>query len=87
VHEAALIDALVRRIETAAAVERAERVLTVHVWLGALAHFSASHFAEHFRDAARGTCAEGARLEVTLSEDQDHPDAQRVRLERIEVES
>jgi len=70
------------------AVARAEgagRVVAVAVWLGALSHLSKAHFAEHFEEATRGTVAEGARLDVTLSEDLDHPDAQHVRLEGVEV--
>ena len=84
-HEASLIDALVRRIESVARAEGAGRVVSVSVWLGALSHFSKAHFAEHFEEATRGTIAEGARLDVTLSEDLDHPDAQHVRLEGVEV--
>lgn len=85
-HETSLINGLMRQIETTAAGEGAERVTSVAVWLGALSHMSAEHFAEHFERAAAGTRAEGARLDVTTSDDVDHPEAQNVMLESIEVE-
>lgn len=85
-HETSLINSLLRQIDAAAAAERAERVVGVAVWLGALSHMSAEHFAEHFERAAAGTRAEGARLDVTTSDDVDHPEAQNVLLESLEVE-
>lgn len=85
-HETSLINSLLRQIDAAAAAEGAERVVGVAVWLGALSHMSAEHFAEHFERAAAGTRAEGARLDVTTSDDVDHPEAQNVLLESLEVE-
>ena len=55
-------------------------------WLGALSHLSEDHFAEHFTQAAAGTIAEGARLDVTVSNDTHDADAQDIRLESVEVE-
>ncbi len=85
-HETGMVSALVRRIQEAAAAEGAQRVVGVSVWLGALCHMSPEHFAEHFEQAAAGTPAAGARLDVTASDDASHPEAQNVLLESIEVE-
>lgn len=85
-HEAHLMRDLMARIEAVAAAEGAGRVTRVGVWLGALAHMSEAHFAEHFRDAAAGTLAEGAALDVVLSEDAGHPAAQDILLQTVEVE-
>lgn len=85
-HEASLMRALMRQIEHAAAAQRAHRVTAVTVWLGALSHFTPPHFREHFDDAAAGGIAAGAALDLTLSDDLNHPDAQHVRLEAIECE-
>ena len=85
-HEASLMRGLLRRVEELARAEAARRVTGIAVWLGALSHFSAEHFAEHFGSASRGTIAEGARLAITLSDDIAHPDAQSVRVESLEVE-
>jgi hydrogenase nickel incorporation protein HypA/HybF len=86
VHEKALMDDLVRQVLAVAAAEGAARVTGVRVWLGALSHFTAEHFREHFADAARGTIAEGARVAAALDADLTDPRAQGVVLESVEVE-
>jgi len=86
-HEASLIAGLINRIDAIARAEDAKRVVGVSVWLGALSHMSKAHFAEHFEHAAAGTVAEGARLDVTVSDDCDHKNAQDLVLESVEVES
>ena len=64
-HEASLMAGLMRRIEEIAAAEGARRVIVVSVWLGALSHMSAEHFAEHFEHGSQAPSPKGARLEVT----------------------
>lgn len=86
-HEASLMRNLMRQVDEVARRENARRVVAVSVWLGALSHMTEEHFGEHFRQAAAGTMAEGARLEVFLSEDPGHARAQDVLLESIEVET
>jgi hydrogenase nickel incorporation protein HypA/HybF len=86
VHEQSLIDALVRQLEQVAATEDASKVSAVRVWCGALSHFTPEHFREHFERATAGTVAEGALVEVEMSDDVTHPDASGVRLESVEVE-
>jgi hydrogenase nickel incorporation protein HypA/HybF len=85
-HEASLMTNLMRRIEAAAATESAARVTGIAVWIGALSHMSAEHFAEHFQRAASGTMADGARLDVTISDDTSHANAQDILLESVEVD-
>jgi hydrogenase nickel incorporation protein HypA/HybF len=87
VHEQALINGLLRQIQDVAAAEGASRVTALRVWCGALSHFTPEHFREHFERAAAGTVANGADVEVDLSDDITHPDASGLRLESIEVES
>lgn len=86
-HETSLMKNLMERIHAAAAAEGARRVVGVSVWLGALTDMSVKHFIEHFEHAAAGTMAEGAHVEVTVSEDVHHADAQNVMLQGIEVET
>jgi hydrogenase nickel incorporation protein HypA/HybF len=86
-HEASLASDLLRRIEEIAAAEKAVHVAAVSVWLGALSHMSASHFAEHFERAAAGTIAKGAELQVTVSDDVGHARAQDIVLESVELET
>lgn len=85
-HEASLMANLMRRLDEVAKAERARRVVSLSVWLGALSHISAEHLAEHFEQAAAGTIAEGARLDVTVSDDLHDADAQEIVLESVEVE-
>jgi hydrogenase nickel incorporation protein HypA/HybF len=86
-HEASLMKDLMRKLEEIAGREDARKVVGVTVWLGALSHMSAEHFAEHFEQVAAGTRAEGAKLTVTVSEDIDDEHAQDIRLESVELES
>ncbi len=86
-HEASLMKGLMRQVEALAAAEGGRRVRHVTIWLGALSHFSPEHFTAHFVAAAAGTRAQGARLEITLSDDPSHPAAQDVVLESIEIEA
>ena len=84
-HERALMDDLMRKIEAVALENGAVRVTRVSVWLGALSHFTPEHFREHFADAAAGTVAEGAAVEATLDGDPTDPRAQGVVLESVEL--
>jgi hydrogenase nickel incorporation protein HypA/HybF len=84
-HEMSLMVDLMRKIETVALEHGAGRVARVKIRLGALSHFSPEHFREHFMHASRGTRAEGATLEVAVSDDAVDPKAQDVMLESVEV--
>ncbi|MGI9417655.1 MAG: hydrogenase/urease maturation nickel metallochaperone HypA [Geminicoccaceae bacterium] len=86
-HEASLMIGLMRQIDGIAREEGAKRVTKVKVWCGALSHMTEAHFAEHFRQAAEGTLAEGATLDVTVSDDLTNDRAQDVLLESIDVET
>lgn len=85
-HETAVVRNLVHRIGAAAQAAGAERVSGAKVWLGALSHLSPEHFREHFAEEARGTLAEGAALVIETSDDPDHPDAQSVIMQSIDLE-
>jgi len=86
-HEQALMKDVVREIEEVARAGDAVRVTRVGVRLGALSHFTAEHFREHFVDASRNTIAEGAEVDAVVEEDITDPRARDVVLESIEVES
>ena len=85
-HEASLMRDLMSKIEKIARDENASSVVRVAVRLGALSHMSAEHFAEHFEQSATGTCAQGAQLDVTTSDDIHDEHAQDILLESVEVE-
>ena len=85
-HERHLMNDLMRRIGRAAEAHGGERVVAVSVWLGALSHMTPDHFREHFNEAAAGTLADGARLEIETSDDIHDPAASDVLLKNVEVE-
>ena len=85
-HEQALMNDLMRRIDAEARTEGGRRVTRIRVRLGALSHFTEDHFREHFADASRGTIAEGAGVEAELATDPTEAHAQGVVLESIELE-
>lgn len=86
-HERALMNDVMRKIESVARESGAARVTRVSVRLGALSHFTPEHFREHFVDASHGTLAEGADVDAVLADDLDDPRAAGVVLESIEVEA
>jgi hydrogenase nickel incorporation protein HypA/HybF len=81
-HEHGLMRALMRQVLATAATEKAVRVTGVSVRLGALSHMTPAHFGEHFAEASAGTIAEGAALDVAVSEALDD-----VVLTGVEVET
>jgi hydrogenase nickel incorporation protein HypA/HybF len=85
-HEASLIAALLRQITVIAQEQRASKVVGVRLRLGALSHLSPAHLQEHFVQAARGTVADGARLDIAVGSEASNPQAQEVLLDSIEVE-
>ena len=79
------MDDLMKKIITLAAREKAQKVIKIRVWLGALSHMSKEHFQEHFAIASRGTIAEGAQIEAEESLDLHDPNAVSVVLKDIDV--
>ena len=84
-HETALVRDVVHRIEDLARSTGA-RVTRARVWLGALSHLSAEHFREHFAVEARDTRAAETILDIEVSSDPKHPQAQHVLLESVDLD-
>ena len=84
-HEASLMSDLLSKIEQIALDAKAEKITRVCVKLGALAHMTPEHFRGHFEEAAAGTVAEGATLEIEQADDQSDPHAQDVLLTSVDV--
>lgn len=85
-HEQAVMNDLMRKLEAEARSEGGRRVTRVRVRLGALSHFTAEHFREHFADAARGTIADGAAVDAEVGTNPTDAHADGVVLESIELE-
>ena len=86
-HEHGLMKDLMGRILSTAAAENARRVTGVSVRLGVLSHMTPGHFGEHYEQAAAGTIAEGAVLDIITSDDITDPNATDVVLTAVEVET
>ena len=63
-HEMSLLRDLMKKIDTIASDNDAQKITRVRVKIGALAHISGSHFKEHFEQAARNTMAADAELDL-----------------------
>ena len=85
-HETALVRDVVRRIGDLAQATGARRITGAKIWLGALSHLSAEHFREHYALEAQGSIAAGTILTIEASSDLDHPDAQHVLLESVDLD-
>jgi hydrogenase nickel incorporation protein HypA/HybF len=85
-HEQTLIRDVMSRIDEIARAEGATRVTKIQLRLGALSHITPAHFCEHFEDAARGTVAEGAKVDAEVVGDMTHARARDVVLESVEIE-
>jgi len=85
-HELSLINNLLGKIDSVVKSNGGKRAVAVEVWLGALSHLSKDRFADYFEQFSRGTLAEGAWLDIELSEDIEDPNAQQMLLKNVEVE-
>jgi len=84
-HEWRFAHSLVTDIARAAALHDAIKVLTVKIRVGPLAGISPDHLREQFRIAALGSIAEGASLEIAISDELSGNEATRVVIESLEV--
>jgi hydrogenase nickel incorporation protein HypA/HybF len=86
-HELSLMADLMRKLTAITREQGAKKLVRVTIKLGALAHISRDHFREHFVHAARGTPAEGARLDIVELTDETDLHAQGIVLESVVVET
>ena len=66
-HEMSMLRGLMQQIDALARRNGPGRVRVVRLKLGPLAHIEPDHLREHFVEAARGTVAESARLDVAVN--------------------
>jgi hydrogenase nickel incorporation protein HypA/HybF len=84
-HEFSLMTGLLQKINSVAIQQKASKVVSVKVKLGALSNISADHFREHFVDAAKNSIAEGAYLDIEEATDIYDGEAQSILIEEVEV--
>ena len=79
-----MIGQLVRTIEAVARAHCSARVARVEVAVGARVGISPHRFRRLFSEGSEGTLAEGAALDLELSQDKGDPDAHVMRLTGVE---
>ena len=84
-HESSLISNLIRKIESIAPPLSSRKVVGITLRIGPLCATNPDHLRDHFLLAARGTIAEGAKLEIETTDDPADPNAASVVLRSIEV--
>ncbi len=84
-HELSLLSDLMKKLGALSRENGDAPIAVVRVRLGALSHLSAEHFREHFVEAAAGTPAAGAYLEVVEGADLFEPHAQDIMLESVDL--
>lgn len=85
-HESGLLTGLMNQLAAIARENDADRVAAVTVRLGALSNISADHFRHHFEEAAVGTIAQGATLDIETPSDISDPHAQEIMLVSADLE-
>jgi hydrogenase nickel incorporation protein HypA/HybF len=86
-HETGLIEDLIRKVESLVREHSGRRAVAIRLRVGALAAADPDHLREHFETAALGTVAEGARLDIEVSEDLLSSDPGAIILESVEIET
>jgi len=82
-HESRIVTDILSAIEKAAEANDVQRVESARIKIGALSHVTPEGFTGHFTLVAEGTVADGARLDISKSDDRDAPDALDIRLVSI----
>ena len=84
-HESSLMTGLLKKITSVAIQQKAKKIVSVGIKLGALSNISADHFKEHFVEAAKDSIAEGATLNIEESTDITDQNAQDILVTEVEV--
>jgi Zn finger protein HypA/HybF involved in hydrogenase expression len=86
-HESTMLSQLIGKIADAARRHGASRVKRVKMHLGALVPISVEHLQEHFAQAAVGSLAADAVLDVEVGEDPSAADALSIIMTDLELET
>ena len=84
-HEHALFRDLRAKLVEVADLERATSIRRAVIWIGALSHLDEGHLREEWPEIVRGTPAEGAQLDVVVSEDPADPRSSSLVLRSVDV--
>ncbi|MFI5413778.1 MAG: hydrogenase/urease maturation nickel metallochaperone HypA [Candidatus Lutacidiplasmatales archaeon] len=86
-HEEAMLRDVVRKAAEVARKEGASRVTRVRIWVGARSHLAGPELRDRWADAVTGTSLSGAQVDIEASTDGGDPNAERVMLRSLDVDS
>ena len=86
-HEEAMLHDVVRKAVEVARREGASRVTRVRLWVGARSHLGGPELKDRWVHAVTGTPLSGAQVEIEVSRDEAHPNAESIVLESIDLDS
>jgi hydrogenase nickel incorporation protein HypA/HybF len=86
-HEEAMLQDVIRKAEEVAKREGAARVTRVRLWVGARSHLDGPELRARWAYAVRGTALDGADVEIESSRERSDPNAERVMLQSLDVDS
>jgi hydrogenase nickel incorporation protein HypA/HybF len=82
-----MIRDVVRKAEEVAHRERAARVTRIRLWVGARSHLTGPELKDRWAHAVTGTVLAGAPVEIETSRDPNDPNAERLVLRSLDVDS
>jgi hydrogenase nickel incorporation protein HypA/HybF len=80
-----VITEILDEIEKLASQNNAIEVINIKVKFGALTDILPDEFRDQFADASAGTIADGADIDIEISDDRDDPEAQSIILQDVEL--
>jgi hydrogenase nickel incorporation protein HypA/HybF len=86
-HEEAMLRDVVRKAEEVAQQQGSARVTRVRLWVGARSHLGGPELKDRWSAAVRGTSLAGAGIDIETSSDSADPNAERVILRSLVVDS
>jgi len=86
-HEEAMLQDVIRKAEEVARESGPGRVTRVRLWVGARSHLGGPELEARWGHAVSGTALSGARVEIEVSRDGAHPNAESIMLRSVDLDS
>jgi hydrogenase nickel incorporation protein HypA/HybF len=86
-HEEAMLRDVIRKAEEVARESGPGRVTRVRLWVGARSHLAGPELEARWVHAVHGTALSGARVDIEVSRDAAHPNAESIVLQSVDLDS
>jgi hydrogenase nickel incorporation protein HypA/HybF len=86
-HEEAMLRDVVRKAEEVVRESGPGRVTRLRLWVGARSHLAGPELEARWAHAVSGTALSSARVEIEVSRDGTHPNAESIVLRSVDVAS